>query len=363
MVRQVHHSGVGVWVHDVSRLMVTGGELRYLIDEMLVTGVAACPATLARDVTDTSGYDDDLRVRASDGGGAEDVAYRLALTNLRAAAHLLEPVHRRTNRVDGWVSLPISPLHAFDAAAGFSEARRLSSLAACSNLLVEIAGAPESLPVIEEAIFAGIPVNVTALFSAPQYLAASDAYLRGIERRIDAGLNPDVRSVASIVVSRSDRGTEPEAASGGENRSEIATVECVSRAYREVLDSDRMGTVMSFGGQPQRLLWSASGGGTPDPSLILTLRDLVSPFTITSMPVRSLLAFADYGSGIGLPLPKRREQAGSLDDPPKRHGVDADLLADRLQREEIASASESWNGLLAAIEAKRHAIMAPTRVA
>ncbi len=350
---RLHHLGVSLWLDSITRAMVADGTLQHLIDDLSVTGLTSNPTIFARDIDGSSGYDEEIQAAADDVDD-EELFYRLAVEDLGRAAELFRPIHQRSNGIDGWVSLEISPLLAFDAPASFSAARRLHHLAACPNLLIKIPGTPESLPAIEEAIFAGIPVNVTLLFSAGQYQAAADAYLRGIERRIDAGLNPDVRSVASIFVSRWDKATMSEVGPDLRDRIGIAVAGTVYQAYRELLDSDRMRTVMSFGAQPQRLLWASTGTKDPGASDILYVRDLVAPYTINTMPQKTLLAFADHGV-IGTILPPDGGDADGVIASLTRRGIDHDALADRLQREGAAAFSESWTHLLATIDAKRHA--------
>jgi transaldolase len=271
--------------------------------------------------------------------------------DLRRAADLFRPVHERSNGLDGWVSLEVSPLLAYDTASTLTEAQRLHALANRPNLLIKIPGTPEGLPAIEEAIFAGVPINVTLLFSAEQYRAAANAWLRGVERRIDAGLNPDVRSVASLFISRWDKAAASKVPENLRNHLGVAVGKRTYHAYREFLDSSRLQRAMNFGAQPQRLLWASTG--TKDPTLAATFYadSLVAPYTINTLPEKTLRACGESGQ-IGELLAANGGDADTVIVAHEQAGVSYHQVAATLQREGAESFVKSWNELLETLAAK-----------
>jgi len=285
------------------------------------------------------------------GLSGEDLFFDLALEDLTRAADLFAPVHERTSGLDGWVSLEVSPLLAYDPTATLEAAKELFARAARPNLFIKIPGTAEGLPAVEEAIFAGVPVNVTLLFSAEQYLAAADAYLRGIERRIEAGLNPDVRSVASVFISRWDKASAAKAPTELLNRLGIAVAMRTFRACRELLSSPRMLRAMNEGARPQRLLWASTGTKDPSASDILYIRGLVAPYTVNTMPEKTLQMFAEHGE-VGENLPIDGGDADQVIAGFGQAGVDYQQLATELQKDGAESFVESWNELLASLQAK-----------
>jgi transaldolase len=331
--------------------LLTNGTLRRYINELSVTGLTSNPTIFDHAIKNSNDYDAAIRDKVSRGRSGEELFFDLALEDLTQAADLFRRAHEQTRGVDGWVSLEVSPLLARDPKTTLAEAKDLHARAGRPNLFIKIPGTREGLPAIEEAIFAGVPINVTLLFSREQYLAAAEAYLRGIERRIQAGLTPDVDSVASVFVSRWDvavMGKVPEALRGHLG---IAVAQRTYGAYRELLDSPRCLRIYNAGGRPQRLLWASTGTKDPEASDILYVKALAAPFTINTMPEETLKGLAEHGE-LGSILPR---DGGDCEDILGRFvtaGVDIDALADRLQDEGARSFVKSWNELIDCINSK-----------
>jgi transaldolase len=332
--------------------MLDGGTLKRYIDELSVTGLTSNPTIFDQAIKNSAAYDAAIRRRAGQGVTDEALFFELALEDITRAADLFRPVHEKTNGVDGWVSLEVSPVLAYDTAGTIAAARELHARAVRPNVLIKIPGTREGLPAIEEAIFAGVPINVTLLFSREHYLAAAEAYLRGIERRIEAGLDPAVGSVASLFISRWDvavMGKMPEALRA---RLGIAIAGRTYKAARELLGSPRWMRAYNAGARPQRLLWGSTGTKDPDASDILYVKALAAPFTVNTMPEGTLKALADHGE-IGAVLPPDGGDAEEVLARFGEAGIDVDALAERLQEEGAAAFVKSWNELLAVIASKR----------
>jgi len=347
----LHKLGQSLWLDNITRELLNTGTLQRFIDEFSVTGLTSNPTIFDHAIRHSSTYDDDISRKTSSGETADDVFFALALTDLIRAAELFQPVFARTDGVDGWVSLEVSPLLAHDTNATLAAARMLHQRAGKPNLFIKIPGTAEGLPAIEAAIFAGVPINVTLLFSREQYLAAADAYLRGVERRIDAGLNPAVASVASLFVSRWDVAVSGEVRSELTNRLGIAIAQRTYRAYQELLASARFQRAANAGARAQRLLWASTGTKDPTASDILYVEALAAPFTINTMPEGTLRAFGDHGEVSETLAPDGGACEGVLANFTKA-GIDIDALAARLQDEGAASFVKSWNDLLACIDSK-----------
>src|SRR5258708_22000995 len=286
----LHNQGQSIWLDNIRRDLVDRGTLARYINELSVTGLTSNPTIFDQAIKNSTAYDAAIRDKMSKGKSGEALFFDLALEDLTRAAALFGPVHERTDGVDGWVSLEVSPLLAHDTASTLAAAKDLHTRAARPNLFIKIPGTREGLSAIEEAIFAGVPINVTLLFSREQYLAAAEAFLRGIERRIDAGLKPVVASVASVFISRWDaavKGKVPESLS---NRLGIAIAKRTYRAYRELLASPRWQRIFNFGARPQRLLLASTGTKDPRASDILYIKALAAPFTVNTMPEGTLKA-------------------------------------------------------------------------
>jgi transaldolase len=302
-------------------------------------------------IKDSSDYDLDIARKAAGARSAEETFFDLALADLARAAELFQPVFKRTDGVDGWVSLEVSPLLANDTAKSIAAARELHRRSSKPNLFIKIPGTAEGLPAIEAAIFAGVPVNVTLLFSSDQYVAAAEAYLRGVERRIEAGLNPAVGSVASIFVSRWDVAVSGRVPGELANRLGIAIGQRTYRAYGGLLASARFRRAANAGARPQRLLWASTGTKDPNAPDILYVKALAAPFTINTMPENTLKAFEDHGE-IGEMLKPDGGECEKVLTGFTKAGIDIDRLAVRLQEEGAASFVKSWNELMSCIESK-----------
>lgn len=349
--QQLHNAGQSIWLDNITRALVTSGTLQRYAKELSVTGLTSNPTIFDQAIKNSHDYDVAIREKTAAGQSGEALFFDLALEDLTRAADLFHPIHEATNRVDGWVSREVSPKLAFDTQRTVAAATVLSQRAARPNLFIKIPGTREGLPAIEEAIVAGVPINVTLLFSREHYLAAAEAYIRGIERRVAAGLNPRVGSVASVFVSRWDgavAGTVPAAL---ENRLGIAMAKRTYKAYRDLLASDRWLRLLNFGARSQRLLWASTGAKGPKASDVLYIESLVAPHSVNTMPEKTLLALADHGD-LGAVLPHDGGDAEDVLDEFSRAGIDLDALAANLQRAGAAAFVKSWDELLACIEKK-----------
>jgi transaldolase len=353
--RQLHHLGQSLWLDNITRDLLTSGTLARYIDEYSVTGLTSNPTIFHQAIKSSSAYDASIRAKLKQGKSGEALFFDVAIEDLRQAADLFKPAHERTAGVDGWVSLEVSPLLAYDTKTTLAEARDLHSRAARRNLYIKIPGTKEGLPAIEEAIFAGVPINVTLLFSAEQYLASAEAYLRGIERRVLAGLSPDVASVASIFVSRWDVAVAGKVPAELTNRLGIAVGQKSHKAYRELLSSKRLQRLMNAGARPQRLLLASTGTKDPKASDILYIKALAAPLTINTMPENTLKAFADHGE-IGASMAADGGDSEAVLREFARAGVDESALAARLQEEGAAAFVKSWNELMTMIASKSAAL-------
>jgi transaldolase len=353
--RTLHDLGQSLWLDNITRALLNSGTLQRYIDELSVTGLTSNPTILDHAIKNSSDYDADIARKSHSTQSRETLFFDLALADLTRAAELFRPTYQRTDRVDGWVSLEVSPLLAHDTDKTVAAARDLHSRGAVPNLFIKIPGTKEGLPAIEAAIFSGIPINVTLLFSREQYLAAAEAYLRGVERRIEAGLNPAVASVASLFVSRWDVAVSGRSPSELRNRLGIAVAQRTYRAYRELLASRRFQRLANAGGRPQRLLWASTGSKDPNASDTLYVDALAAPFTVNTMPEGTLKAVADHGKPNGVLAADAADSDGVLAGFAKA-GIDIDALAGRLQDEGAASFVKSWNDLMSCLEFKSTAI-------
>jgi len=355
--RELHDLGQSLWLDNITRDMLGDGTLAAHIAERDVTGLTSNPTIFDNAIGGGDAYDEAIAASAAAGRGGEEAFFDLALDDVVRAADLFRPIHDRTAGVDGFVSLEVSPLLARDTAATLAQAKELHARGARPNLFIKIPGTPEGLPAIEEAIFAGVPVNVTLLFDAGQYLAAADAYLRGIERRVAAGLDPHVASVASIFISRWDVAVRDSAPAGMRNRLGIAVVQQAYVAYLELLASARMQRLMNEGARPQRALWASTGTKDPDASDTLYVEAFASPLTVNTMPEKTLLAFADHGR-VGEPLARDGGDSREVLAAFEAAGTSIDALAQRLQVEGAEAFVTSWRSLLERIADKSKALAA-----
>ena len=355
--RKLHELGQSLWVDNITRDMLDEGTIRRYIDEFSVTGLTSNPTIFDKAISAGDDYDEQISELRERGLEAEQLFFELALTDLRSAAKLFEPIHERTDGVDGWVSLEVSPLLADDAAATIEQVKDLHSRAEC-NIFIKIPGTEAGREAIEQSIFDGVPVNVTLLFSTDQYLASADAYMRGLERRIDAGLSPDVPSVASLFISRWDKAVIDTVPDELRDQLGIAVAKRTYRAYRDLLDSERFHRLANEGARPQRLLWASTGTKDPEASDVLYVEALAAPFTINTMPDKTLLAFADHGE-VREPLPADGGDAEEILTRLNEAGIDTDALATRLQEEGKEAFDTSWRELLETIASKGEKLVAP----
>jgi len=349
--KALHDLGQSLWLDNVTRELLNSGTLQHYIDELSVTGLTSNPTIFDHAIKNSATYDEDIARKAPSAKSREDLFFELALADLTRAAELFQPVFARTDGVDGWVSLEVSPVLAHDTNETLAAARDLHRRAGKPNLFIKIPGTPEGLPAIEAAIFAGVPINVTLLFSREQYIAAAEAYLRGVERRIKAGLNPAVASVASLFVSRWDVAVSGKVPHGLTNRLGIAIAQRTYKAYQELLASARFQRVANAGARAQRLLWASTGTKDPTASDTLYVKALAAPFTINTMPESTLRAVGDHGE-IGDTLAADGGGCEAVLASFAKAGIDIDALAVQLQEEGAASFVKSWNDLMACIDSK-----------
>jgi transaldolase len=353
--QRLHELGQSLWLDNITRDLLDRGTLQGYIDAFSVTGLTSNPTIFENAIRTRTAYDASIRSKRKAGRSAEELFLDLALEDLTRAADLFRPIHERTNGVDGFVSLEVSPLLAHDTASTLAAARHLFARAARPNVFIKIPGTAEGAPAIEEAIFAGVPINVTLLFSREHYLAAAEAFIRGIERRIGAGLEPHVASVASLFVSRWDAAVAHEAPEALRNQLGIAIAKRCYKAYRGLLSSPRWQRIYNLGGRPQRLLFASTGTKDPQASEVLYLCALAAPFTVNTMPEKTLLALAEHDR-VGELLPADGGDCEEVLARFRQAGTDIDALAARLQEEGAAAFSKSWNDLMAVIDAKSAAL-------
>lgn len=350
---QLHQLGQSLWLDNITRGLLTSGTLKRYIDELSITGLTSNPTIFDHAISHGNDYDIAIRDKRAVGLSDEELFFDIALEDITTAADLFLPINATTDGVDGWVSLEVSPKLAYDTATTLAAARALHARAARPNLFIKIPGTREGLPAIEQAIFAGIPVNVTLLFSREQYLAAADAYLRGLERRLDADLGLAVASVASLFISRWDVAVAERVPVEMHDLLGIAVAKKTYKAYRELIDSPRFGRLANAGARPQRLVWASTGTKDPAASDVLYLKALQAPFTINTMPEATLLDFADHGAIADL-LPADGGDAEAVLARFAQAGVNVDSLAAQLQKQGANAFMRSWDDMLDRIAAKSH---------
>ena len=353
--RKLHDLGQSLWLDNITRDLLESGTLLRYIGELDVTGLTSNPTIFNNAIKNSSDYDSAIRSKLKAGKSGEALFFELALDDVTRAADLFRPVHDRTRGVDGWVSLEVSPLLAHDTATTLKVAKDLHARAGRANLFIKIPGTKEGLPAIEEAIFAGVPINVTLLFSREHYIAAAEAYLRGIERRIAAGLDLDVASVASVFISRWDAAVAGKVPPALTNTLGIAIGQRTYKAYCDLVASPRYRRVMNAGGRPQRLLMASTGTKDPKASDTLYVKALAAPFTVDTIPEATLMAFADHGD-VGAATPADGGNCEAVLADFAKAGVDIDALAARLQDEGAESFVKSWNELMGVIASKSAAL-------
>ncbi len=349
--QKLHDLGQSLWLDNITRDLLANGTLKRYIEELSVTGLTSNPTIFDQAIKNSAAYDAAIRAKLKQGKSGERLFFELALDDLTQAADLFRPINERSSGVDGWVSLEVSPLLAHDSNTTLAEARDMHARAGRRNLFIKIPGTREGLPAIEEAIYCGVPVNVTLLFSREHYVAAADAYLRGIERRIAAGLPPDVGSVASMFVSRWDvavAGKVPDALS---NRLGIAVARSTYQAYCDLIATPRYKRVLNAGARAQRLLLASTGTKDPKAPDVLYIEALAAPLTVNTMPEATLKAFADHGR-VGAAMRADGGDCEAVLHEFGQAGIRIDELATRLQDEGAASFVNSWNELMGVITSK-----------
>jgi transaldolase len=354
--QKLHELGQSLWLDNITRTMLDDGTEQRYIDEFDVTGQTSNPTIFDKAISGGDAYDDQITELQEKGMQPEDIFFELALADVTRAAKMFEPVHRKTDRMDGWVSLEVSPTLAYDTKGTVQQAADLHGRAEENNF-IKIPGTPEGLPAIEESIYAGVPINVTLLMSTDQTMAAADAYMKGIERRIEDGLDPDVPSVLSLFISRWDVSVHDQVPDEMKNTLGIAVGEATYRAWREMLDSDRWKGLAGKGARLQRLLFASTGTKDPEASDTLYIDAFAAPDTINTMPEKTLLAFADHGT-VGDPLPANGGDCEQVFKAHRDQGIDTDELAIRLQKEGAEAFVKSWTDLLDTIKSESERLAA-----
>lgn len=347
----LNNLGQSIWLDNITRDLLDSGTLKRYIDELCLKGLTSNPTIFNHAFQNSKAYDAVILRKFKEGKSGEALFFEVALEDLTRAADLFRPIYDRTNGVDGWVSLEVSPLLAYDMTRTFAAAKELHARARRPNLLIKIPGTREGLPAIEEAIFSGIPINVTLLFSTEHYLAAAEAFLRGVERRMEAGLNPNIGSVASLFVSRWDTAVSARVPPELNNRLGIAIAMRTYKAARKFLSSPRWHRVYNAGAFPQRLLWASTGTKDPTASEILYVKSLAAPFTVNTMPEATLKALAGQNE-LGSIMPPDGGDCEEVLAQFAKAGIDLDALASQLQDEGAKSFVKSWDELMTVIESK-----------
>jgi transaldolase len=350
----LHKQGQSLWLDNITRTMLDSGQIMKFIDQYSVTGLTSNPSIFDKAIA-SGAYDEAIKEKAAEGLSGEELFFELAIEDLRRAADLFLPVHERTDGVDGWVSLEVSPLLAYDTDKTIEMAKYLHQKAARSNLFIKIPGTPEGLPAIEECIFAGVPINVTLLFSAEHYQAAADAFARGVQRRIDAELNPVVASVASLFVSRWDVAVADTVPADLKGKLGLAVGLVAYRSYRQTMASERWQKLRNDGARSQRLLWASTGTKDPDAPDTLYVHGLAAPFTINTMPDSTLEAFFDHGEA-GDPMPADGGEGDELLSRFADAGIDTQALAAQLQSDGAKSFVDAWNHLMERVDVQHAAL-------
>jgi transaldolase len=353
--QSLHDKGQSLWLDNITRDILDNGTLKRYIDEWAISGLTSNPTIFDQAIKNSGAYDASIAEKVKKGKSGEDLFFDVALEDLTRAADLFRPVHEKTNGVDGYVSLEVSPLLAYDTKKTIAAAKELFARANRPNLFIKIPGTKEGLPAIEEAIFSGVPINVTLLFSREHYLAAAEAYLRGIERRIAAGLNPRVDSVASLFVSRWDVAVADIVPERLRGKLGIAITQRTYKAAIAMLSSERWRRVYNFGARAQRPLWASTGTKDPKASPLLYVEALASPYTVNTMPEATLKALADHGE-LGAILPPDGGDCEEVLAQFAKAGVDVNALAAQLQDEGAKSFVKSWSDLMAVIASKAAAL-------
>jgi transaldolase len=351
----LHNLGQSIWLDNITRELLDSGTLKRYISDLSVTGLTSNPTIFDHAITHSKSYDPEIRRLVGTGLSGEGLFFELAVQDLSRAANLFAPIHERTATVDGFVSLEVSPLLAYDTKNTVEQAKLLHKKASRRNLFIKIPGTKEGAPAIEEAIFSGVAVNVTLLFSRDHYVAVAEAYMRGLERRIAAGLSPDVRSVASLFISRWDKATMDKVPDRDRDKLGVAIGQQTYKAYRDVLESDRWQRLENSGARAQRLLFASTGTKDPKASDVLYIGALAAPNTVNTMPEETLLAFGEHGQ-VKSAIPRDGADCEQVLAEFGRVGIDVKKLGADLQTEGAKSFVDSWKDLMSAIETKSKAL-------
>ena len=352
---QLHATGQSIWLDNISRKLLDSGTLARYINELSVTGLTSNPSIFEAAFKGGNDYDASIKQKTAAGLRGDDLFFEIALEDLTRAATMFKAIHDASNGIDGYVSLEVSPLLAYDTTQTIAQAKKLFAQAKQTNLFIKIPGTPEGLPAIEEAIFAGVPINVTLLFSREQYLACSEAYLRGLERRLQAGLDLRVASVASVFVSRWDRAVVDKVPATMHNQLGLSVMRQTYKAYRDLLEGPRWRALEAHGARPQRVLWASTGTKDPNASDTIYIAPLAADHTVNTMPEATLLAFADHGALDGV-MARDGGDAEQMLASFTTAGIDLEALAKQLQSEGAEAFVKSWHGLLAVLESKSAAL-------
>src|SRR6202453_4673008 len=352
---ELHDLGQSLWLDNITRDLLDNGTLKRYIDELSVTGLTSNPTIFEHAISKSKAYDAEIGRLLSTGLSGEELFFELAVQDLTRAADLFASVHQRTAGNDGFVSLEVSPLLAYDTKASVAAATKLHKKANRPNLFIKIPGTKEGNPAIQDAIASGVAINVTLLFSREHYLASADAYMRGLEQRVAAGLSPDVRSVASVFLSRWDGATMDKVPDQLRDKLGLAVGQQVYKAYRDVLESDRWQRLANSGARPQRLLFASTGTKDPKASDILYIGALAAPNTVNTMPEETLLAFGEHGQATSV-IPRHGADCEQVLTEFGKVGIDVAKLGADLQTEGAKSFDESWKDLLSAIDSKSKAL-------
>ena len=353
---ELHDLGQSLWLDNITRTMLDDGTEQRYIDEFDVTGQTSNPTIFDKAISGGDAYDEQITDLREKGMGPEEIFFEVALADVTRAARMFDQIYKETDRMDGWVSLEVSPLLAYDTQSTIQQAADLYGRAEKNNF-IKIPGTPDGLPAIEESIYAGVPINVTLLLSTDQTMAAADAYMEGIERRVEAGLDPDVPSVLSLFVSRWDVAVHDQVPDDMKNSLGIAVGKATYAAWREMLESDRWQGLAKQGARLQRLLFASTGTKDPEASDTLYIEAFAAPDTINTMPDKTLKAFADHGK-VGEPLPADGGDADQVFQAHRDQGIDTDALALRLQKEGAEAFSKSWTDLLDTIKSESERLVA-----
>ena len=353
--KKLHDVGQSIWLDNITRALLDSGTLKKYITELTVTGLTSNPTIFDQAIKNSPDYDADIKKKLGEGKSGEDLFFELALDDIGRAADIFRPIFDRTSGVDGWVSLEVSPLLAYDTATTIKVAKDLFTRGGRPNMFIKIPGTKEGLPAIEEAIFAGVPVNVTLLFSREHYVSAAEAYLRGIERRLDAGLNPNVASVASVFISRWDGAVTGKVPEDLSNQLGIAIAKRIYKAYCDLIGLPRWKRVFNAGARPQRLLLASTGTKDKKASDVLYVKALAAPLTIDTIPEATLKAFGDHGD-VGPVLSSDGGDSEAVLSQFSKAGIDLNALASKLQEDGAKSFVASWNELMEVIASKSAAL-------